>query len=96
MMETQSKVNEILQYAQDCKMKINSSESKTMLFNRSRKSDFMPELMISGDDYAEVVESMKLLGVIISSDLKWHSHINYLCERANSKLEDLINCHINV
>ena len=38
------------------------------------------------DNKIQVNENVKLLGVIISSDLKWHDHITFLSKRGNSKL----------
>ena len=37
----------------------------------------------------ENVESIKYLGVIIISDLKWNSHIRNVCTKANRTLEFL-------
>jgi len=34
----------------------------------------------------ERVETFKLLGVIVSNDLKWNSHIAYIIHKANSRL----------
>ena len=84
--KTQQKINEILQFTQENEMVINSSKSKTMLFNRAKNYDFMPEIKTVDDQVAEVVSEMKLLGVVISSDLKWHSHVKNLSKCANAKL----------
>ena len=86
LFQTQDKVSEIIHFANENGMKINSAKSKVMLFNRSRKFDFMPEIRLSKDQVCEVVEEMKLLGVHITSDLKWQSHVNYITKRANLKL----------
>ena len=40
-----------------------------MLFNTSRTYDFMPEISIDGVHNLEVVEEMKLLGVIFQSNM---------------------------
>ena len=52
-------------------MKINSKKSKVMLFNKSRKWDFPPEVGFSDKNNLEVVSEMKLVGVVITSDLRW-------------------------
>ena len=83
---TQTKVNEIVDYAKSNEMKINATKSKVMIFNRSRRHDFMPEIKFAGDHTGEVVEEIRLLGVTIKSDLKWHSHVHELTKRANVKL----------
>ena len=53
-------------------MVINTDKSKVMIFNTARKYDGMPCLTLPGmgGQKLEVVESYKLLGVKIRSDLK--------------------------
>ena len=77
----QSKLNQIADYAEETGMAINYEKSKVMIFNRSRIYDFMPNLKISNNEL-EVVEEAKLLGVIIRSDLKWNSHVKYICKKS--------------
>ena len=84
--KTQSKVNEILEFTKDNELRIYSTKSKKMLFNRSKTYDFMPEIKISNKEEAEVVSEMKLLGVVISSDMKWHAHVDQVSKSANGKL----------
>ena len=53
-------------------MRINTEKCKVMMFNTGRKIDAVPQLTLPGmgGQYLEVVESFKLLGVRIRSDLK--------------------------
>ena len=69
-------------------MKINEKKCKVMIFNTGRKYDCMPQLTLSGqgDNYLEVVETFKLLGVIIRSDLKWSENTDYICQKGYSRL----------
>ena len=60
-------------------MRINESKSKVMLFNTSWKYDFMPEITLDGDNYLEVVEEMKLLGIIFQSNIQWYANTSNLC-----------------
>ena len=55
-------------------MKIKESKSKVILFNTSRKYDFMPEISFGGVKYLEVVEELKLLGIIFQSNMRWHAN----------------------
>ena len=82
---TQRKVVEIEKFAKDNEMKINTSKCKLMLFNRSVKYDFNPKIALNNENI-ELAETMKLLGVVISSDLKWHSHVKLLNRRGHYKL----------
>ena len=56
-------------------MKINENKTKVMLFNTCKKLDFTPTVSIENN--LEVVEQIKLLGIIITSDgaisSKWYS-----------------------
>ena len=75
-------------YAQTNEMQINEEKSKVMLFNTARLYDGMPKLTLSGvgDDYLEVVEKFKLLGVIIRSDMKWWDNTDYICKKGYERL----------
>ena len=81
----QTRLDQIQEYADIHQLKINKSKTKVMSFNFSRKFDFLPKLSI-GNEQLEVVESTKLLGVIISSDLKWNLHTDYATKKAKKKL----------
>ena len=58
-------VEKLNKFVEDNDMKINQDKSKVMLFNTSWKYDFLPKVTIDGENNLEVVEEMKLLGVII-------------------------------
>ena len=68
------------------KMKINSKKTKIIKFNKSRRHDFPPELCLSDGQILEVVEDIKLVGVIVSQDLKWQKNTDYICTKASQKL----------
>ena len=56
-----------------------------MLFNPCRSIDFMPTIDLGGQQL-EVVEQIRLLGVIIRTDLKWYSNTTNIVQRAVNKL----------
>ena len=56
-----------------------------MLFNPCTAVDFVPDFELE-ENQLEVVEEMKLLGVIVRSDLKWWSNTEYMVKKANSRL----------
>ena len=62
-------------------MKINEDKTKTMLFNKSTSVDVLPEIEISEGKFIGMVDEMKLLGIMISSDLKWKSDTNFMVAR---------------
>ena len=67
-------------------MKINSSKSKIMIFNKSKNYDFPPEYAFKDGKNLEVLEVTKLLGIQLSTDLRWASNSQSICERTMSKM----------
>ena len=66
---------------------VKERKTNVMKFNFSRNYDFPPELsMEKFRNDLEVINETKLLGVIVSHDLKWDLHIEYLCKKAYKKL----------
>ena len=70
-------------FASDNLMKIKEKKTNVMKFNFSRSYDFPPELSIEGfTEKLEVVNQTKLLGVMLTSDLKWSANTDYICKKA--------------
>ena len=57
-----------------------------MLFNFSKTIDFQPEFAFSNGEIWNVVEETKLLGVVINSNLKWHSNTLNIVKKAMSRM----------
>ena len=68
------------------KMKVNPTKTKVLLFNKSRNYDFPPEVNFSNGEKLEVVSEIKLVGLIVSNDLRWKKNTNYICQKATKKL----------
>ena len=73
-------------FAFENKMKVNPKKTKIILFNKSRKFDFPPELKLSGGEFLEVVPDVKLVGVIVDQRLSWQKNTDYICNKATQKL----------
>ena len=58
----------------------------------SKTKDFIPELSVEEGTNLEVIYSMKLVGMMISSDLTqgWQSHVDYTVTRVNKVLRQLV------
>ena len=82
----QKELNALMLYVQEKQMKINVSKSNVMLFNPKKSIDFMPQLSLGNETNLDVVESTKLLGVMLRSDLKWKDNTEYICKRAYIRL----------
>ena len=73
-------------FTQDNKMVINSKKSKIILFNKSRKWDFPPEMSFSNNENLEYLSHMKLVGVVLSEDLRWGKNTEYICQKAMQRM----------
>ena len=73
------------QHAIENQMRINLDKSKIMLFNPCKAIDFMPKIELDGCEL-DLVEQIKLLGIVIRSDLKWSDNTDYMVKRAYKKL----------
>ena len=69
-------------------MKINQDKSKTMLFNFTTKYQFNTRLKIN-NEILETVKETRLLGTVITNDLKWDSNTNDIVKRAYKRMEIL-------
>ena len=69
-------------------MQVNKKKTKVMVFNPCIAWDFMPELKLDNQEL-EMVEEMRLLGVIVRSDMKWSSNTEHMLVRAYKRLWSL-------
>ena len=71
-------------------MVLNAKKTKCLPFNRSENKDFMPQLWIDQHQPLEVIYTLKLVGLVVTSDLSWHSHVKYTVGRVSNKLWQLV------
>ena len=83
--EVLKKINDIKEYASKNYMKINVSKTKFMVFNTCKNMDFLPTTVIDGEQI-NLVEEMKILGVIISSDLKFTKNTTNTLSKEHSSV----------
>ena len=69
-LKSQDHLNKINSWTKAHKMMINQTKTKTMIFNHTNKYQFRTRLNIN-NEILETVEETKLLGTIITNDLKW-------------------------
>ena len=88
-LKTQSYLDSISSWTQRKKMKINSKKSKIMIFNDSKNHTFATRLNLDNNDL-EIINEVKLLGTIVTSDLKWNKNTDYLVKKANARMQLLV------
>ena len=85
-LKMQKYLKEIQNWTENQKMLLNKRKTKAMIFNFSKKHQFTTSLTID-DEKLEIVEEAKLLGVILTNDLKWSKNTEYLVKKANVRME---------
>ena len=80
-----SSVRACEEWSRDNNMKLNASKTKEMRVNFSFSSPSYPPIVIDNQT-VNIVKHAKLLGVIVSNDLKWILHVNAICKKASKRL----------
>ena len=78
-------LRKIEEFANENEMQLNLKKTKFMVLNPSKTMDFLPEFE-SGGSSVETVESMKLLGFILSSNLSWKENTKMIVQKAYKRL----------
>ena len=78
-------LDKMQEYANSHEMMINPGKTKFILFNTSRTHDFQPRYEINHKEI-EIVDEIKLLGVIIQSNMKWSANTLYITEKGFLRL----------
>ena len=72
-------------------MIINATKTKELRIDFSKSRGPFTQLYI-GNSAIEVVSQSKILGVIISDDLKWNQHVEYITGKGTQRLHLLVLC----
>ena len=86
----QHQLDDLKIFTQEHSMKLNSRKTKCMPYINSRTRDFMPQLSLESDSFLEVIYELKLVGLVLTSDLQWTSHINYTVTRVTKAIWQLV------
>ena len=87
-LRTTEYIKEINDWTEKNLMKLNEKKTKQIIFNFNRDKQFTTEVHLKGEAL-EVVDEVKLLGVIIDKNLKWDKNTKYLVGKANKKMRML-------
>ena len=68
-------ISDTEQFVQENNMVINKDKTKVISFTKSRKWDFPPEIQFKNGTQIECVPHVKLVGVMVSQDLRWFKNI---------------------
>ena len=80
-----AQIKETLTYAEENQMKLNINKTKFIVFNPATGQDFLPQFEIEGTEL-DSVDSIKILGHTLTSDLSWRSNTENIVTKAYSRL----------
>ena len=87
-LKTQNYVEDIDKWTEENKMKLNEKKTTNMIFNFTKDFQFTTDIKLKNVNL-ETTSQTKLLGTIITNDLKWHENTKYIVKRANQKMRML-------
>jgi hypothetical protein len=83
---SQDWLDQINKWTEDQLMIINEKKTKTMIFNFTENYKFTTRLRLKGEN-VEVINSTRLLGTILTDDLKWDLNVSTIVKKANARME---------
>ena len=84
-LKTQKYVEDIDNWTELNKMKLNEKKTQNIIFNFTKDHQFSAQIKLKNKNL-ENVRKTKLLGTIITSDLKWHENTKFIIKKANKKM----------
>ena len=79
-LKSQEYLNQIQDWTIKQKMILNEQKTKNMVFNFTKNKQFSTHLTLNGK-VIETVKEIKLLGTIITDDMKWTKNTKYLVKK---------------
>ena len=84
-LKSQQQLNEINAWTKNMKMKLNEKKTQNIIFNFSRKNQFTTRLVVN-EEPLEVVDEVRLLGTLITKDLKWSKNTREIVKKAYMRI----------
>ena len=69
-----------------CKKTINQKKTLIMKFNFRKSLDFPAIFNFKNGPMLSIVAKAKILGIMISDNLRWSAHVEYMISRARKKI----------
>ena len=84
-LRSQDDLHVIEDWTKKQKMKLNIKKTKNMIFNFSKKLQFITSLSVN-EEKIEVVKDTKLLGTILTDDLKWDKNTKEIVKKSYQRM----------
>lgn len=81
----QDEINILTRWTSANNMKLNEQKTKEFIVSFLKTQPLLQPLIVNNQPL-ERVNKIKLLGLYLSSDLKWSTHIDYICSKASKRL----------
>ena len=81
-------MNDIERWTKEKKMKVNEKKTKNLIFNFSKNYQFSTDVKLKGESI-ETINSIKLLGTTITSDLRWNENTKLIIKNSNKRMQFL-------
>ena len=82
---TQKIANEVIKWTNERKMRLNGKKSNLMIFNFTKNHQFHTRVCMDNVQL-DVLQETKLLGCIVTSDLKWRKNTDELVRKGYQRL----------
>ena len=84
-LKTQEYVGTIDNWTEENQMKLNEKKTTNMIFNFTNNHQFTTDITLKNVKL-ETLDQTKLLGIIITKDLKWNENTKHIVKKANKKM----------
>ena len=84
-LKTQDYVKVIDNWTNDNMMKLNERKTKNMIFNFTKDKQFITNINLKNHSL-EIVNETKLLGAIVTNNLKWEENTKHIVKKANRRM----------
>ena len=87
-LESQQYLNYVQEWTRKNKAKLNTQKTNVMIFNFTENDQFTTRLYLE-NNLLETVQQTKLLGTIVTNDLKWDKNTDMLVQKAFKRMQIL-------
>jgi hypothetical protein len=85
----QTAVDYVQNWSSDNCLKLNELKCKELVIDFSRAVNTFQRVIVNGNEL-ELVSHAKILGLVISDDLKWNDHVYYIIKKVNKRINSVV------
>ena len=86
-------MDKICDWTDSKKILLNEDKSKIMIFNFTKNFQFSTKIL-TNDKLLQIIHKTRILGTILSSDLKWHKNTQHLTQKGYQRMTMLRKLYI--